>query len=256
MARPRVLLLRVPGTNCDAELAYAFDRAGADPESRHIQALRSSPKSLQDFQILAIPGGFSYGDDVAAGRILANQMSTFFGEQLRIFRDAEKLILGVCNGFQALLKSGLLVPPDDEGPLATLTNNPMGYQDRWIRMAVTPGRCPWLTDMESLEAPVAHGEGNFRCRAEWIRLGLVQAGQVVLRYVDAGSRPTDDFPANPNGSEGAVAGICDVTGRVLGLMPHPERNVLPTHHPQWTRRGLAGDGDGLRLFRNAVAYFG
>ncbi|MBX7106231.1 MAG: phosphoribosylformylglycinamidine synthase subunit PurQ [Gemmataceae bacterium] len=256
MAAPRALLLRAPGTNCDAELAFAFESAGARPESLHINSLRERPNLLQDFQILALPGGFSYGDDVAAGKILANQLSTFFSDELRAFRDAEKLILGVCNGFQALLKSGLLVPPDEDGPLATLTNNTHGYQDRWIRMSVSGTGCPWLADMESLEAPVAHGEGNFRCRAEWIRLGLEQAGQVVLRYINDRGQTTSDFPANPNGSDGGVAGITDVTGRVLGLMPHPERNVLPTHHPHWTRRGLAGGGDGIRLFRNAVKYFG
>jgi phosphoribosylformylglycinamidine synthase subunit PurQ / glutaminase len=249
-----VLILRSPGANCDQELAFAFENAGAKAERIHIQRLRENPKLFRDFQILAIPGGFSYGDDIAAGKILAIQLATFFGDAIREFRDAEKLILGVCNGFQALLKAGMLIPPDEDGPLATLTDNPQGFQDRWITMASTPGKCPWLKDITKLEAPTAHGEGNFRVREEWILSGLEQSGQVVLRYIGTAGKPTDQFPFNPNGSQGAVAGVCDITGRVLGLMPHPERNVLPTHHPRWTREGLKEEGDGMKLFRNAVGY--
>jgi phosphoribosylformylglycinamidine synthase len=147
------------------------------------------------------------------------------------------------------------VQPDEDGPLATLAPNAHGrFEDRWIYLQATPGRCPFLTDYGRFAVPVAHGEGNFLCRAPWILKGLEQAGQLVLRYVDAEGRP-GPFPVNPNGSQADVAGLCDATGRVLGLMPHPERHVLPTQHPQWTRRGLAAEADGLRLFRNAVRYF-
>ena len=149
----------------------------------------------------------------------------------------------------------MLIPPDDEGPLATLTNNTHGkFEDRWIYLQTTPGKCPFLTGYERFHVPIAHGEGNFICREEWILQGLEQAGQVVLRYVDAAGKP-GPFPINPNGSQANVAGICDATGRALGLMPHPERHVLPTQHPRWTREGLAEEGEGLRLFRNAVDYF-
>jgi phosphoribosylformylglycinamidine synthase I len=245
MATPRVLILRAPGANCDAEAQFAFETAGAHAERVHINRLREQPALLQRFQILVIPGGFTYGDDVAAGKILANQLAHFLGDALRRFRDTERLILGICNGFQALLKAGLLLPPDDEGPLATLAANHNGrFQDRWVTLVATPGICPFLRDVDQLQVPIAHGEGRFVCRAEWFLEGLRQNGQVVLRYVD-----------NPNGSQGDVAGLCDVTGRVLGLMPHPERHVLPIQHPQWTRRGLAAEGDGLRLFRNAVEFF-
>lgn len=255
MAQPRVLILRAPGANCDQELAFAFEKAGAVAERIHIRRICENPKLFRGFEILAIPGGFSYGDDVAAGKILATQLATFFGDELRQFRDDEKLILGVCNGFQALLKAGMLISPDEDGPFATLSNNPNGFQDRWITMSATPGKCPWLKNISKLEAPTAHGEGNFRCREDWILRGLEQAGQVVLRYVDSNGKATDQFPFNPNGSQGAVAGVCDITGRVLGLMPHPERNVLPTHHPRWTREGLKEEGDGMKVFRNAVGYF-
>jgi phosphoribosylformylglycinamidine synthase len=255
MATPTALILRAPGANCDAETQFAFEQAGARAERVHVNRLRERPALLERYEILAIPGGFTYGDDVAAGKILATELTSFLGDALRRFRDAEKLIIGICNGFQTLLKAGLIVPPDEDGPLATLTFNAHGrFEDRWVRMQATPGQCVWLTDCDQLLMPVAHGEGNFVCRKEWILMGLEQAGQVVLRYVDATGQPAG-FPANPNGSQGNVAGLCDATGRVLGLMPHPERHVLPTQHPRWTREGLKEEGDGLKLFRNAVEFF-
>jgi phosphoribosylformylglycinamidine synthase len=255
MATVRVLILRAPGANCDGEAEFACELAGAVAERIHINRLRESPGLLQRFQVLIVPGGFTYGDDVAAGKILANQLSGFLGEALRFFRDREKLILGVCNGFQALLKAGLLVPPDEEGPVATLAHNTSGrFEDRWIHLQAHPGKCPFLEGIDRLHLPIAHGEGRFLCRQEWQLEGLRQAGQAVLRYVDADGQP-GSYPINPNGSQGDIAGVCDATGRVLGLMPHPERHVLPTHHPRWTRQGLAAEGEGLALFRNAVRYF-
>ena len=255
MAKPRVLILRAPGANCDLETEFAFEQAGGLPERLHINRLRENAKLLAQFQILVIPGGFAYGDDVAAGKILANQLSVFLADELRRFRDREKLILGICNGFQALLKAGLVLPPDDDGPLATLAHNESGkFEDRWIHLQANPGKCPFLQGYERFELPVAHGEGNFICREEWILKGLEQTGQIVLRYVDRDGRP-GGYPVNPNGSQAHVAGVSDLTGRVLGLMPHPERHVLPTHHPRWTREGLKAEGDGLRLFRNAVGCF-
>jgi phosphoribosylformylglycinamidine synthase len=289
MPVPRVLILRSPGANCDGETQFAFQRAGAEADLVHINRLRENPKLLHDYQILCIPGGFSYGDDIAAGKILAHQLMTFLADEIRRFRDKEKLILGVCNGFQVILKAGLLIPPDEDGPLATLAHNRHGrFEDRWIHMTATPGKCVWLKDIERLHLPIAHGEGAFVCRKEWILRGLAEAGQVVLRYSEDGGRRTEDgrqkaedggrrtedgirtgivpssvlrppsllpFPINPNGSEGNVAGVCDATGRVLGLMPHPERHVLGTQHPRWTREGLKDEGDGMKLFRNAVEYF-
>ena len=162
MATPRVLILRAPGANCDAEAQFAFETAGAVADRVHINRLREQPALLQRFQILVVPGGFTYGDDVAAGKILANQLSCFLGDALRRFRDAEKLILGVCNGFQAILKAGLLAPPDEDGPLATLAHNDSGrFQDRWITLQAFPGRCPFLTGIDRLHVPIAHGEGRF-----------------------------------------------------------------------------------------------
>jgi phosphoribosylformylglycinamidine synthase subunit PurQ / glutaminase len=255
MARPRVLILRAPGANCDAETQFAFELAGGLAERVHINRLREQPRLLQSYQVLAIPGGFTYGDDVAAGKILAAQLEHHLPDALRKFRDSEKLILGICNGFQVLLKAGLILPPDEDGPLATLAHNACGkFEDRWIYLQANPDRCPFLKGCSRLHLPVAHGEGNFLCREGWMLKGLEQTGQVVLRYVDAQGKP-GPYPINPNGAQGDVAGLCDVSGRVLGLMPHPERHVLPTQHPRWTREGLAPEGDGLRLFRNAVEFF-
>jgi phosphoribosylformylglycinamidine synthase len=255
MAIPSVLILRAPGANCDVETQFAFEQAGAVAERVHIDRLREQPRLLQRYQILVIPGGFTYGDDVAAGKILAVQLSCFLGDAIRKFRDSERLILGVCNGFQALLKAGLILQPDDDGPMATLTYNSNGkFEDRWIHLQATPGKCPFLAGYERFTLPIAHGEGRFICREPWILKGLEETGQVVLRFVDSHGQP-GGYPVNPNGSQSDVAGVCDATGRVLGLMPHPERHVLPTQHPRWTRQGLAPEGDGLRLFRNAVKFF-
>src|SRR5262245_60842318 len=154
MANPRVLILRAPGANCDLETEFAFEQAGGLPERLHINRLRENAKLLAQFQILVIPGGFAYGDDVAAGKILANQLSVFLADELRLFRDREKLILGICNGFQALLKAGLVLPPDDDGPLATLAHNESGkFEDRWIHLQANPDKCPFLQGYDRFELP-------------------------------------------------------------------------------------------------------
>ena len=258
MAQPNVLILRAPGTNCDVETAFAFEKAGARAELLHINRLLEEPGLAGRFQIFCIPGGFSYGDDVAAGRILGNQIRYHLAERMAEFKADGKLILGICNGLQVLIKSGVLLDPDPElGPPATLTYNDSGkFEDRWVRLAVRGSKSVLLTGIDAMYLPVAHAEGKFVARdAE--ALGQLEAEeQLVLRYVSqqAGS---DDvaYPDNPNGSVADVAGVCDTTGRVLGLMPHPERHIDPTHHPRWTR-GEAGEvGDGLRVFQHAVEYF-
>src|SRR5438093_13662464 len=178
MPKPRALILRAPGANCDGETEFAFIQAGAAPERIHINRLRESPKLLHQFQVLVIPGGFTYGDDVAAGKILANQLRHFLGEALREFRNADKLILGICNGFQVLLKAGLILPPDEDGPLATLAHNASGkFEDRWIHVQALPNQCPFLKGYQRFRLPVAHGEGNLIFRESWIANGLEQAGR-------------------------------------------------------------------------------
>ena len=256
MIKPRVLVLRAPGTNCDEETAAAWELAGAAVESRHVAAILDDPAAFDPFQILTLPGGFSFGDDLGAGRILAARLASVLGDTLRRFRDRGGLVLGVCNGFQVLVKAGLLPGlPDEMGP-ATLTFNDSGhFESRWVRLAPTPGLSPFLLDDEPIELPVAHGEGKFVVAQPETLAHLESSGQAVLRYADEAGRPASDFPANPNGSAGALAGLCDPTGQVFGLMPHPERFVEAIHHPRWTRRGVPLDhpGDGLQIFRNAVA---
>ena len=245
---PKVLLIRAPGTNCDDETAYAFELAGASTRVVHVNALLAEPKQLHEHDIFCIPGGFSYGDDIGAGQVLALQIKHHLLEDLQQFRAAGKLILGICNGFQALIKSGLLVAPDREGNRVTLTWNDNGrYTDRWVRLSPMGERCVFLRGVESMYLPIAHGEGKFVARDEATLNSLEATGQLSLRYGDASGAD------NPNGSVLDVAGLCDESGRVFGLMPHPERHIHRTHHPRWTRRRGDETPDGLAIFRNAVA---
>jgi phosphoribosylformylglycinamidine synthase len=267
MAVPSVLILRAPGTNCDWETAFAFERAGAKTELIHVNRLLEDPRLFARFQVLCIPGGFSYGDDVAAGRILGNQIQRHLAEQMVELKAQGKLILGICNGFQVLIKSGVLLDDHPEQGLpATLTYNDSGkFEDRWVQLGVQGGKSVFLAGIDAMYLPVAHAEGKFVARDEEA-LGQLNANdQLVLRYLrlngergsaeGASGSAAVPYPDNPNGSVADVAGICDTTGRVLGLMPHPERHIDPTHHPRWTR-GEAGDvGDGLQVFVNAVRYF-
>lgn len=263
MSTPNVLILRAPGTNCDQETAYAFQQAGGKPEILHINRLLESPALFGQFQILCIPGGFSYGDDVAAGRILANQIQHHLAQHLAEFKAAEKLILGICNGFQVLLKSGILLDGDSEaGPAATLTWNDSGrFEDRWIRLGVDGTTSVFLNGIDCMYLPIAHAEGKFVPRDDAVRDQLAAAGQLALRYRplnDGADTPLDaavPFPDNPNGSVLNVAGVCDSTGRVLGLMPHPERHIDRTQHPRWTRGEGSEHGEGLKMFQNAVSHF-
>jgi len=259
MVAPRVLILRAPGTNCDVETAFAFERVGGRPELVHINRLLENPKLPEEYQILCIPGGFSYGDDVAAGRILAQQIRHYLSDALRKFKDDNKLILGICNGFQVLIKSGVLLPEDPKrGPAATLTWNDSGkFEDRWVTLNVDGNQCVLLSGIHRMYLPVAHAEGKFVARDQAALDWLDVHGQLVLRYTGrtTGADGQVAYPDNPNGSLGNVAGACDHTGRVLGLMPHPERHIDPTQHPHWTRHEMPEVGDGLQVFDNAVQFF-
>jgi phosphoribosylformylglycinamidine synthase subunit PurQ / glutaminase len=248
MHQPNVLILRAPGTNCDKETAFAFEEAGAKTETLHINRLLEKPSLFQQFQILCIPGGFSYGDDLGSGRILANQMLHHLVDEMLRFKADGKLILGICNGFQVLMKSPVLLDPDPaKVPAATLTTNDCGrYHDCWVRLEVHGAKCVFLNGIRQMYLPVAHAEGKFVARDNATLRQLDAADQLVLRYVHAD---------NPNGAMADVAGVCDSTGRVLGLMPHPERFIDPTQHPRWTRGDSGPVGDGLQMFVNAVRYF-
>ncbi len=256
MRRPRAIVLRAPGTNCDEETCEAWRLAGADVEAIHIGRLLETSSLLDGAQILTIPGGFSYGDDLGAGRIMAARLGNVLGDALRAFHDRGGLVLGICNGFQVLVRAGLL-PGGDAGS-ATLAHNDSGrFESRWVRLKVRPGKSPFFdaAGPEIVELPVAHGEGKFLLASEDDIARLESAGQVLLQYVNDENVPTQAYPANPNGSARAIAGVCDPTGRIFGLMPHPERHIDPLQHPRWTRRlsPLPAAGDGLQIFTNAVA---
>jgi phosphoribosylformylglycinamidine synthase subunit PurQ / glutaminase len=248
---PRVFILRTAGTNCDAETAHAFERAGAAAEFVHINRLLENPKKVHEFQILAFPGGFSYGDDIAAGKILANQINNHLSEVIRDFVAAGKPVIGICNGFQVLVKTDLLPGPlaGRTGQTATLTNNDTGrFTDQWVKLSppAKPGKCIWTRDLEPLDLPIAHGEGKFIPATENIRQAMWDQQQVALIYASS---------TNPNGSVDDIAGICDSTGLVFGLMPHPERYVEPFQHPAWTsQKPLPSVGRGLQIFENAVRH--
>jgi phosphoribosylformylglycinamidine synthase len=241
------------------ETAHAFENAGAKAERWHINRLLDDPELVTDFQILCLPGGFSYGDDVAAGRILANQIQHHLAEKLQQFKAAGRLILGICNGFQVLIKSGLLLDNDPAlGPPATLTWNDSGkFEDRWVRLKVQGSKCVFLKGIDSMLLPVAHAEGKFVARDAAVLESLASDGQIVLKYrrLSGDEGAGVPYPDNPNGSIADTAGVCDATGRVFGLMPHPERHIDPTQHPRWTRGEAHDPGDGFQVFRNAVEYF-
>jgi len=251
MLSPRAMILRAPGTNCDHETAHAFERAGAIARRVHVRAFAERPALADDFQILCIPGGFSYGDDIASGRIFALELKTRLADALARFRDKGGLVLGICNGFQVLLQTGLLLADPQSGAArASLAHNRSGrFLDRWVPLRAVPGRCVFLQGMDRFELPVAHGEGRFVARSPEDFAALDTAGQLVLRYGTA----ADGSSANPNGADGDVAGACDETGRVFGLMPHPERFIDAVQHPSWSGRlDPHAAGAGLSMFSSAV----
>src|SRR5579864_2926373 len=255
MATPRAIVLRAAGINCDQEAKAACEKVGFQADITHVNRVIEAPKLLLGYQFLIVPGGFSFGDDLGAGKVLANVLKTRLLPEFRQFVQAGKLMLGICNGFQVLTKAGLL--PDPMNPSwaqATLGNNDSGkFEDRWIRLKVSSLKSEFLKEEEFIELPIAHGEGKFLPGDAQSMKRWEQGGQLVLKYVDSEGREAG-YPWNPNGSTSSVAGICDPTGRVLGLMPHPERFQDATNHPQWTRRGGDVRPDGLKFFQNAFEY--
>ncbi|HEX4055980.1 MAG TPA: phosphoribosylformylglycinamidine synthase subunit PurQ [Tepidisphaeraceae bacterium] len=245
---PATLILRAAGTNCDNETAFAFQLAGARTEFLHINRLLENPALLDRFQILALSGGFSYGDDIAAGKILANQMVHHLGDAMRRFVDSGKPMIGICNGFQVLVKTDLLPGPlaGRSGHTVTLTNNDSGrFVDRWVHLLPRGDKCIWTKGIGPIDLPIAHGEGKLIAADDAVRRALWDQGQVALVY----------DRDNPNGSVDDIAGVCDSTGLVFGLMPHPERHVDPQQHYAWTsRRPLPAEGQGLRVLKNAVTH--
>ena len=252
MAKVKTLVLRAPGTNCDVETMFAFEQAGSIVESAHINELVRREKLLSNYQIMVIPGGFTYGDDISGGKILANELRLRLGEDIQRFVDDGRLILGICNGFQVLLKAGIL--PECRGEtrqMITLAANDSGrFECRWVYLRVnetTP--CIFTQGISNMYLPVAHGEGKVLAEP-----GITERLNVVLYYADEKGDILAGYPYNPNGSVGNIAGICDASGRIFALMPHPERFVRWTQHPRWVREPPRDCGDGLQIFVNAVEW--
>uniref|UniRef100_A0A7C4CDH3 Phosphoribosylformylglycinamidine synthase I n=1 Tax=candidate division WOR-3 bacterium TaxID=2052148 RepID=A0A7C4CDH3_UNCW3 len=252
----RVCILFAAGTNCETETADAFEYVGAVAEVVHINRFRQRQCRLDGFDILVIPGGFSYGDYIASGRILANELRHSLKEEIEGFLAAGRLILGICNGFQVLVKCGLLPGlshPFEPQSVTLDANDSFRYEDRWVHLRVEHSPCVFTRGLpDTAYLPVAHAEGKFAVGSSAVLDRLNRHGLVALRYVTAaGGRA--GYPDNPNGSVQGIAGICDPTGRVFGLMPHPERYTRPTHHPSWSRK-RPDSPHGVLIFENAVSY--
>ena len=268
MKQVRALVLTGFGLNCDMETAHAFEKAGAEASRVHINTLVEGRADLDDFQILVFGGGFSWGDDHGAGVLQALKLKHHLGDKLLSFIDKGNLVIGICNGFQTLVNLGLLpgLDRDYRARSVALTWNDCGnFRDQWVHLAGNPDSpCVFTRGVDFMDLPVRHGEGKFVADQAVIDR-LVAGNQVVFRYADAQGNPAGgDFPLNPNGSALDIAGICDPTGRVFGLMPHPEAFNHVTNHPDWARRKAelkrmdkSPDQSvtlGIRLFENAVAY--
>jgi phosphoribosylformylglycinamidine synthase len=260
--------LVLAGTNCDEETVRALELAGARAARLHLARLAEDPGRLDDVEVLVIAGGFSYGDYVQAGRVFGLELASALDDSLSAFVDRGGLVLGICNGFQVLVETGLLgTGAGPERTVALHGNESDRFECRWIELEGADCACPFVVPGERLPVPVAHAEGRFVVRDPGVLAALVERRQIAYRYALPGAAPVGrapEYPHNPNGSVDAIAGICDISGRVLGLMPHPERNVTPWNHPLWTRltctpsggpHGTAAreEGEGLAFFRRLVA---
>lgn len=251
-----VLVLRAAGINCDEEVMHCWNVVGASPTLVHVNELSANPGLLDDMSIVTIPGGFSYGDDIAAGQILAQRLLLSVESPLRAFIARGGGVLGICNGFQVLVKMGLLPGGDAGRDQVTVTyNDSARFEARWVKLEVCTDKCPFLLPGTFLEMPIEHAEGRVVTASDDIARRLLDAGQVAVRYVDENGG-YESYPANPNGSTMGIAGLCDDTGRVFGLMPHPDRHIAHTNHPQWTRSVRDGSPDGITVFENAVRFWG
>ncbi len=268
MAKPRVLVLTGYGINCDDETQHAFEKAGAIAHVVHINDIISSPQFLHGYQIFVFPGGFSYGDDTGSGKALANRIKNNLIDSFKKFIERDTLVLGICNGFQVMVNIGLVPNLEQELGKAEVSlehNISSRYECRWVALRVEgESSSIFIAGIEELRLPVAHGEGSFYAPPDILN-SIEEENLVVMRYVlPDGSAANGSFPYNPNGSVNDIAAICDRSGRLMGMMPHPERNILFTQRDDWTSireekrrsgKSIPEEGEGLQIFRNAVKYF-
>lgn len=256
MSRPEVCVLKVDGVNCDEETMHAFEQAGASPQLVHVNQLRAGERALRDYDVLAIAGGFSYGDDIASGKVLATELTSFLSDPLQEFVDDKKPMIGICNGFQVLVRTGLLPAAELGTQELTLAHNNSGrFECRWVELAARKSVSAFVQpgDFDHITVPmqVAHGEGKLVGTKAAVTK-LATGRQVVFEYATPMGTPTDTYPANPNGSMANIAGITDPSGLVLGMMPHPERSIAAMH-PDRSRSDAARQA-GEVIFANIVRY--
>jgi len=263
MAKPKVLIVTGYGFNCEKETEYVFRLADGEPEQVHLNDLLLGEKSLDSYHIMAFIGGFCYGDHIAAGRVVANKFKFNLARPLQKYISDGKLIIGICNGFQVLTKLGVLPGFDSDyrTQKTTLAMNDSGhYEDRWVHLAVNKkSNCVFTKGIDMMYLPVRHGEGKFCTESEEVTVSLFKNNQVVLQYINPeDGLPTLEYPYNPNGSLEAITGMCDPTGRIFGMMPHPEAFSSPYNHPNWVRlridKKIPEEGQGVRIFKNAVNF--
>ena len=250
MSRIKTLILRAPGTNCDEETAFAFQQADAETTLVHINQLIRNERKLADYQIMVVPGGFTYSDDLGAGKVLANEIKLKLGEDIQRFVERGCLILGICNGFQVLVKTGILPGIKGKQKLTLTTNDSSRFECRWVYLkANRNSKCVFTAGIERLYLPIAHGEGKIVAEA-----GFLKEVDAAVYYTDKQDKRNAGYPHNPNGSMQDIAGICDTTGRIFALMPHPERHIHPSQHPNWHNDKADSHQNCLKIFTNAVEW--
>ncbi len=263
--KPKVIVLTGYGINCDEEMKFAFDLVGADTEIIHVRDLIDKKKNLDDYNILAFPGGFSFGDDTGSGKAFASLVKNNLWTELQNFINKKSLIIGVCNGFQIMVALGLLPATNKNYGTAEVSlehNNSARYINRWIDLEVT-SNSPWLKNINTISVPIAHGEGKFYAPNDILEK-IKENNLIALKYCKGDICASEGLEMNPNGSLEDIAGITDVSGRFIGMMPHPERALFFTNRPDWTllkekykREGkeLPKYIDAIKIFQNAMDYF-
>ncbi|MBN2445038.1 MAG: phosphoribosylformylglycinamidine synthase subunit PurQ [Spirochaetales bacterium] len=244
------------GINADVELKRAFNMVGANAELTHVNDLISNPARLNDYQILGFPGGFSFGDHIGSGKVFGSLFKQKLSGSMNKFIESGKLVIGICNGFQVLVKMGILpnLHSDWSQEVSLIHNDSGKFEDRWVKVAFNPlSPCVWTKNLSQMDLPVRHGEGKFIIGSEGTEERILKENLVAITYTSRNGKPVA-YPDNPNGSVHNIAGICDLTGRVFGLMPHPEAFLIPENHPLWSNQNIE-TARGLEIFKNSVDYF-